>query len=128
MVLQDNGGDNLTISADGTFTFATPVADGSPYKVTVFTQPANETCSVSSGAGTVSGGDVTNVIVVCSATAYTVSVSVSGLNGTAVLQVNDGDDLSVTNGNPSPLPPRSPKAVPTTSLCFPCNSRTRLAP
>lgn len=39
VVLQNNGADNLSLSADGPFRFATAVADGSPYAVTVFTQP-----------------------------------------------------------------------------------------
>ena len=99
VVLQDNGGDDLTVT-NGTFTFATRLVNGSTYKVTVPNQPTSpiQTCSVSSGAGTVSGSNV-SVLVVCSATAYTVGVTVSGLNGTAVLQVNDGGDHTVTNGN-----------------------------
>ena len=39
LVLQNNGGDDLAISADGSFTFATPLVDGSSYEVTVLTQP-----------------------------------------------------------------------------------------
>ncbi len=43
LVLQDNGGNNLTVSANGTkFTFAAPVAIGSAYSVTVLTQPGGE--------------------------------------------------------------------------------------
>jgi N-acetylneuraminic acid mutarotase len=55
LVLQDNGGDNLTVSAGtSSFTFATPLASGSAYSVTVLTQPAGENCMVSDGSGTVS--------------------------------------------------------------------------
>src|SRR5262249_9002445 len=39
VVLQDNGGDNLTVSANGTFTFATSLATGAAYNVTVKTNP-----------------------------------------------------------------------------------------
>ena len=39
VVLQDNGGDALTVSANGASTFATPVPAGSPYSVTIETQP-----------------------------------------------------------------------------------------
>src|SRR5512140_2647698 len=48
MVLQDNGGDNLAISANGTFTFAQQIANGASYKVTVLTQPSGpvQTCTV----------------------------------------------------------------------------------
>ncbi|MBI3604397.1 MAG: hypothetical protein HY202_00010 [Nitrospirae bacterium] len=68
VVLQDNGGDNLTIAINGAFTFATPVASGSVYSVTVLTQPAGQTCTVTSGSGNVSG-NVTNVAVACVSTA-----------------------------------------------------------
>src|SRR5215471_3535145 len=40
VVLQDNGGDDLSVSANGGFTFATGLASGSAYKVTVKTNPA----------------------------------------------------------------------------------------
>lgn len=95
MVLQDNGGDNLTIAVNGSFTFATSVAYGNTYNVTVLTQPVGQTCSVSTGAGTVSGGNVTNVTVVCSTNTYNVGGTVSGLTGSLVLQDNNGDNLSV---------------------------------
>ena len=39
VVLQDNGGDDLSVSANGAFTFATKLADGAAYSVTVKTQP-----------------------------------------------------------------------------------------
>ena len=51
VVLQDNGGDDLSVSSDGAFTFATPVADGAAYDVTVKTNPSGQTCSVSGGVG-----------------------------------------------------------------------------
>jgi sugar lactone lactonase YvrE len=98
VVLQANNGDNLTVAADGTFTFATKVAYGNPYSITVLTQPTGQTCSVSSGAGTVSSSNVGNVAVVCSVNAYTVGGTVSGLSGYMVLQDNNGDNLIAVNG------------------------------
>ncbi|MFI4969857.1 MAG: hypothetical protein ACHP7D_06605 [Lysobacterales bacterium] len=67
LVLQDNGGDDLAISADGTFTFATALVDSSPYAVTVSVQPSNptQTCTVTNGVGVVAGANVTNVAVSC---------------------------------------------------------------
>src|SRR5688572_1308876 len=41
LVLQNNGGDNLTINANGPFTFATSITQGNAYNVTVLTQPSN---------------------------------------------------------------------------------------
>ena len=40
LVLQDDGGDDLAIVANGAFTFATPIASGGTYAVTVRARPA----------------------------------------------------------------------------------------
>ena len=40
LVLRDNGGDNLAVTANGAFSFATGLADGAAYAVTVSTQPS----------------------------------------------------------------------------------------
>lgn len=65
IVLQNNAGDNLTLTNNGSFTFATALADGAAYAVTVATPPNGHTCTVSNGSGTVSGANVTNVSVSC---------------------------------------------------------------
>ena len=39
VVLQDNGGDDLSLSGNGSFTFATQLAAGAAYNVTVKTSP-----------------------------------------------------------------------------------------
>ena len=100
-MLQDNGGDNLTLTASGAFTFATSLASGAAYSVTVKTNPSGQTCTVSTGSGTVAAANVTNVAVSCAAAAsYSVGGTVSGLSGTVVLQDNGGDNLSVTASGP----------------------------
>jgi cysteine-rich repeat protein len=68
LVLQDNGADNLPVPANGGFTFATLITSGSPYDVTVLTQPAaNAHCVVTAGAsGTVTNANITGVTVTCS--------------------------------------------------------------
>ena len=101
VVLQDNGGDNLSVTANGSFAFATGLASGAGYSVTVKTNPSGQSCTVSNGSGTVGSANVTNVAVSCSNVAtYTVGGTVSGLSGTVVLQDNGGDALSVTaNGS-----------------------------
>jgi hypothetical protein len=65
VTLQNNGGDDLTVSVGGTFTFPTRLVNGAAYEVTVLTQPAGQTCSVSNGTGVISGTNVTNVAVSC---------------------------------------------------------------
>ena len=67
VVLQNNTGNDMTLSANNAFSFTTAMATGGNYSVTVRTQPASQTCAVANGAGTVSGANVTDVRVTCSA-------------------------------------------------------------
>jgi hypothetical protein len=103
LVLQDNGGDNFAVSGTGNvnFTFATPLAPGTAYAVTVLTQPSNppQICTVVNGTGTANSA-VDNVQVQCTQPGFKISGSVVGLvvgtGDTMELQDNAGDDLYVT--------------------------------
>jgi putative esterase len=66
VVLQNNGADNLTLTANGSFAFATKLAGGAAYNVTVKTNPSGQSCSVANGSGTIAGSDVSNIAVSCS--------------------------------------------------------------
>jgi cysteine-rich repeat protein len=110
LVLHNSGGgDSLAIkrqadadAGDGEvhFTFATALANGSTYGVTVATQPSapKQTCTVSSGAGTIAGADVTNVVVSCTTETFSVGGSVTGLDQgeSVVLQNNGGPEFTVS--------------------------------
>ncbi len=104
LVLQDNGGDNLGVAADGTFTFLTPVAPGAAYSVSVLVQPQtpSQTCVVSQGTGTIASANVNNVAITCTgktSATDTIGGTVSGDSGTGlVLQDNGADNLAVGNG------------------------------
>jgi len=101
LVLQNNGGDDLAVTADGEFSFPSPIASGAPYNVTVLTQPSgpSQSCTVANGSGTIGAADVTNVAVTCTTGTFVIGGTVSGLAGSGlVLQNNGGDDLAV-NGN-----------------------------
>lgn len=103
-VLQNNSGDDLTVSADGSFVFATPLTSGSSYAVTVLTQPGpiSEACTVANGAGTVGTTDITNVAVTCSLNNFTAGGIVSGLaSGQSVELLNLGGDPQVISANGS---------------------------
>lgn len=66
LVLQNNGGDDLAVNANGTFSFTTPVAAGADYGVTVKTQPtALQVCIARQAFGTVTTGPITSVTVAC---------------------------------------------------------------
>lgn len=97
VVLENNGADPQVINVDGAFTFATSVAQGATYSVTVQTQPAAQTCTVSNGSGVMGAANVTNVSVVCSTNAYMVGGVVSGLSGTVELQNNGTDNSSISS-------------------------------
>jgi Divergent InlB B-repeat domain len=66
MVLQDNNSDNLIVnSINSRFTFPIPLNNGASYLVTVYANPAKQTCTVIDGAGTVTGSNVTGILVSC---------------------------------------------------------------
>jgi hypothetical protein len=69
LALQDNGGDNLPITANGSYTFATHIAGGGTYNITVLTQPSNpsQLCVVPHASGT-ANADVTGIEVACTFT------------------------------------------------------------
>jgi 6-phosphogluconolactonase len=72
LVLRDNGADDLPVSANGTFTFPTPVASGGTYAVSVNVQPANsnQKCVVSNGNGVVGSTAVATVGITCTNLVY----------------------------------------------------------
>ncbi|WP_428152214.1 hypothetical protein [Brevundimonas sp.] len=51
VVLRNNGGDDLTVSANGAFTFPMWVTLDDAYSVTVAGQPAGQTCIIANGSG-----------------------------------------------------------------------------
>lgn len=69
VVLQNNGGDDLSVASNGGFTFGTALAGGAAYAVTVKTQPAGQACSVRNGTGTVASANVGSVEVACATAA-----------------------------------------------------------
>jgi hypothetical protein len=99
----NGGAQNLPVSANGSFTFPTGLANGATYAVTVGTQPSNptQTCTVANGSGTISGANVTNVAVTCTTATYTIGGTVSGLSGSGlVLSLNGAQNLPVSaNGS-----------------------------
>ncbi len=94
-MLQDNGGDSLLVTANGSYTFKTPI--NGAYAVTVLTQPTspNQLCTVTKGSG-IATGNVTGIAVAC-VNSFTIGGNLSGLVGTGlVLQDNKGDNLTPT--------------------------------
>lgn len=100
VVLQNNGTDDLNVTANGAFTFVGRVQANAAYAVTVKTQPEGQSCAVAQGTG-VASANVNSVAVACTnlpAARYSIGGTVSGLaaGGVLVLQSNGGDDLGIS--------------------------------
>ncbi len=100
LVLQDNLGDNLSISGNGPFTFATPVTTGNPYSITVFSSPIAQNCAVTEGSGTVASANITNVLVTCTTIpSYGLSVTEIGSGSGTVTSSVGAISCTQTNGS-----------------------------
>ena len=77
---------NVQPAADATsFRFGAQLSSGTPYTVTISTQPSNptQTCEIGAAQGVIAG-DVSNVVVTCNRVPYTVSGRVTGLTATGL--------------------------------------------
>ena len=62
-----NGSDVVSVAANATtFSFTNRVTLDAAYGVTILTQPAGQTCTVTNGSGKMGSVDITNVQVSCS--------------------------------------------------------------
>jgi hypothetical protein len=96
LVLSD-GNSTYSVPANATdFAMPAAVAYGSRYAVSVQTQPAGLTCTISGGTGIMPASAVTNVGVTCSSTSYTLGGSISGLKTSGLVLTDGMDDLSVS--------------------------------
>ncbi len=109
LVLVNNGLDSLTISASGTSTFSTEIADFTTYSVAVLTQPTSPTqiCSVINGTGLVNGFAVV-VPVSCGTVGTALGRFAYAVNSTA--GTLSGYSINATTGALTALP-GSPLAI-----------------
>jgi len=97
LVVQDNQSDQLTFTTNNTQTFTKAYANGTSYSVSIVTQPTGQTCTLSGNAsGTISAN--TTVTATCISN-FTISVAVTGLSGTLVVQDDKLDGLTFTTNN-----------------------------
>ncbi len=90
-----NGSDTISPAPGAlAFTFATPVAEGGAYAVSVQTQPTGATCSVGSGTGTMGTSNVVSVQVTCAANAYHLGGTITGLTAGGLILANGTDTVS----------------------------------
>jgi len=106
--LQNNGGDTLTVNANGTFTFSKRLTSGSAYSVTIFRQPSApaQTCGATNATGTATA-NVTDVLVDCGHNEWT---WVGGSN------LSNQPGTYGTQGTPAPDNIPGPRAAARTSM------------
>ena len=69
LVLLNNGSERLAVPANGSFAFATALASGANFSVSIAAQPSGQLCSVSNGSGSVADANITAIGVSCVTTA-----------------------------------------------------------
>ena len=86
------------ITTSGNYLFATSIPSGASYVVTIATQPAGYTCTVTNASGTIAESNVTNVSVSCTALpTYTVRATVALNGATGLVLKNNVTSPTVTN-------------------------------
>lgn len=101
LVLQNNSGDNLAVSASGAFTFPSALISDASYAVTVATQPSTpaQTCAVANGSGTVSTANITSVSIVCATGPFTGLANQPPEPGFLTLLLTDGTVMMQSNND-----------------------------
>ena len=99
VVLTLNGGADLSVSSNSSFTFGTALTSAQTYTVAIKTQPVAQSCSVTNGSGTIGSASISNITVTCTdLNALTVGGTLTGLTSgiSVVLSLNGGNDLTLT--------------------------------
>ena len=65
LILQNNGGDDLTLSENGSFSFSNGLLSGADYSVIAVSYPSNQGCTVHFESGKVVSEKVDNIEIVC---------------------------------------------------------------
>ena len=105
LVLRNNGGDDLTIENNSDFTFATSLANGAAYSVTVKSRPAGQACALTGSTGSVSGSNVSNMTVTCTSSRYVT-------NGTVYAVAVGPDGTTYIGGSFTQIGPVTGSGVP----------------
>jgi sugar lactone lactonase YvrE len=90
LALRLNGNNELTVTTDGPFTFATGLNNGAIYSVSVSAQPPGQTCTVVGGEGVISNSAITHLSVYCPPAGASISL-LAGSNATGAI---DGSNES----------------------------------
>ncbi len=99
VTLQNNGTDNLTLTANGSFQFASDLQGGTAYNVTILSQPIGQSCTVSNASGTLDAAadPVQNVAVDCTGTSNVVGTVLGLAPGTSVTLSDGSEQLPIAS-------------------------------
>ncbi|HVU02232.1 MAG TPA: lamin tail domain-containing protein [Polyangiaceae bacterium] len=93
LVLKNNGGDALSLGGgSSSFVFPRPVAEGTPYVVSIASMPSGHSCSLAGQSGTVGVSDVGDVQVTCRLLSVAIN-EVYARVGTAAFGDTNGDGV-----------------------------------
>ena len=94
LVLQNNSGDDLAVSDDGSFVFATALSNGSNYSVSIKSHPSYpaQDCTLTNASGSASA-NVTNVAISCDTIALATVQADAGAHS-AIVTFNDPSVVS----------------------------------
>ncbi len=96
VTLKLNGNaETLILRKDGPFQFRTTLTHGTPFEITLASQPAPLSCALSRGAGNILD-NVGDIAISCEPLLFAVGGQVTGLAGNLRLRVNDAEDLVVS--------------------------------
>ncbi len=96
VTLQNNGSDNLPLTANGNFRFTTALDNLSNYVITILNQPSTQACVLNNAVGQVNGNNISDIEVTCSDN--TVSLDTSSLDfGQVFVSENGTQTVTLTN-------------------------------
>jgi alpha-tubulin suppressor-like RCC1 family protein len=118
LVLQNNGEDDLIITENGPFTFATELEDLAVYDIEILTQPDGQVCEIiSTISGRINATDVTDIQITC-LDFFTEAIAIAGGNSHTIALKTDGTVWAWGKNNSGQL------GVETTETCGNVNCST----
>jgi 6-phosphogluconolactonase (cycloisomerase 2 family) len=89
--VQNNAGDALSVTQNGSFTFATSISSGANYSLSVSASPVNpiQLCTLTNGTGTVGNANVTNATLDCKTQNPRVALSLNYYGGSSNVYLTD---------------------------------------
>jgi hypothetical protein len=81
ILIQSNLSENLTLNAEGTFTFTSRYLANTNYSLRIITQPSFQSCTITNSSGVVQNANVNNILITCINNVLTsLSLSTGSLN------------------------------------------------